>query len=266
MTTLASRVGEKRWREVFLLSVRLLKSADSLLQLMKQQIDSLLATDEKLQQYLAWVEEKSNSVRAPYKLAAMRAYYLLIDQNLTRYLDFDLALAENLDSTFAQDLVLAQDPDFSQDFAQDLAQDLALAQDLEFVQELGELDNLELDNLDLNEIVRDQNFEEELKHKLQQLKTELPNPGKDSDIFKQWWVPNGTNWIEKLRAIMIEHRNIGHDWQFTDSQEELLEKYCGANKLLVECLNSDCYVSRDVRKYIEDTLILPIKSIPPARL
>lgn len=97
---------------------------------------------------------------------------------------------------------------------------------------------------------------------MQQLKTELPNPTEDSD---KWWVTNGANWIEQLRAIMIKHRNIGHDWEFTDSQIELLEKYYGANKLLVECLNSDCYVSRNVRKYIEDTLILPIKSIPPVR-
>ncbi|BAZ11597.1 NACHT domain family protein [Calothrix sp. NIES-4071] len=65
---------------------------------------------------------------------------------------------------------------------------------------------------------------------------------------------------------MIQHRNIGHNWQFTDSQKELLKKYYGANRLLLDCLNSDCYVSRDVRKNIEDTLLLPIKSIPKVRL
>jgi hypothetical protein len=34
----------------------MLQSADYLLQLMKQQIDQLLATDEKLQQFLIWVK------------------------------------------------------------------------------------------------------------------------------------------------------------------------------------------------------------------
>jgi predicted NACHT family NTPase len=87
-----------------------------------------------------------------------------------------------------------------------------------------------------------------------------------NDTLKQWWKESGASWRKQLRAIMIEHRNIGHDWQFTDQEAELLEKYYGANQLLVECLNSDCYVSRDVRKYIEDTLLLPIKSIPKARL
>ena len=101
---------------------------------------------------------------------------------------------------------------------------------------------------------------------MQQLKTKLPDPRESSDILKQWWEVNGASWKNQVRGIMIEHRNIGHDWQFTNFQQEMLEKYYYANQLLVECLNSDCYVSRDVRKYIEDTLILPIKSIPPARL
>ena len=87
---------------------------------------------------------------------------------------------------------------------------------------------------------------------MQQLKTKLPDPRESSDILKQWWEVNGASWKNQVRGIMIEHRNIGHDWQFTNFQQEMLEKYC--------------YVSRDVRKYIEDTLILPIKSIPPARL
>jgi len=56
---------------------------------------------------------------------------------------------------------------------------------------------------------------------------------------------------------MIEHRNIGHDWQFSKEQQNLLQQYYSANKLLVDCLNSDCYVSREVRQEIEETLLLP---------
>ncbi|MBE9247924.1 hypothetical protein IQ226_01660 [Dolichospermum sp. LEGE 00240] len=44
-------------------------------------------------------------------------------------------------------------------------------------------------------------------------------------------------------------------WQFSEEQKELLQKYHDANNFLLECLNSDCYVSRDVRQYIEDTLL-----------
>jgi predicted NACHT family NTPase len=243
---LANRITETRWREVFLLTVGMLDNADLLLQLMKEHVDSLLATDEKFQRYLAWVEEKSNSVTAPYKKAAVRAYYFSLALNLARDLARYLDLALNRD--LARYLDLALDPyldlGLDRDFALARYLDLALTRDL-------------AQYLDIKD---------ELKHKLLVLKTELPDSEENIDTFKQWWKGNGANWTQELRAIMIEHRNIGHDWQFIESQKELLEKYYGANKLLIECLNSDCYVSRDVRKQIEDTLLLPIKSIPPARL
>lgn len=60
---------------------------------------------------------------------------------------------------------------------------------------------------------------------------------------------------------MIKHRNIGHDWQFSIQQKELLKQYYDANLLLVYCMISDCYVSREVRQEIEDTLLLPIAEI-----
>ncbi|MEH2467846.1 NACHT C-terminal helical domain 2-containing protein [Nostoc sp.] len=59
---------------------------------------------------------------------------------------------------------------------------------------------------------------------------------------------------------MIKHRNIGHDWQFSDGQKKLLQQYYDANKLLIDCLNSECYVSRTMRQQIEDTLLLPVKT------
>ncbi|WP_445632753.1 NACHT domain-containing protein [Nostoc sp. DSM 114161] len=44
---LGSYITDKRWREVFLLTVGILDNADDLLQLMKHRIDELVATDEK---------------------------------------------------------------------------------------------------------------------------------------------------------------------------------------------------------------------------
>ena len=60
---------------------------------------------------------------------------------------------------------------------------------------------------------------------------------------------------------MIKHRNIGHDWQFSDKQKEKLQQYYDANKFLVECLDSDSYVTREVREEIEETLLLPMAEI-----
>jgi predicted NACHT family NTPase len=76
----------------------------------------------------------------------------------------------------------------------------------------------------------------------------------------------GRNWTAQLRAILVEHRNIGHDWQFTNAQEQLLQQYCDANRLLIKCLNSDCYVSREVRQEIEETLLLPMSEVEKRRI
>ncbi|GAB4205433.1 MAG: hypothetical protein Fur006_61560 [Coleofasciculaceae cyanobacterium] len=70
------------------------------------------------------------------------------------------------------------------------------------------------------------------------------------------------NWVKAMRKVMIEHRNIGHDWQFSEEQKEKLQQYYDANKLLVDCLNlPDIYLSREVRQEIEETLLLPIAEI-----
>ena len=60
---------------------------------------------------------------------------------------------------------------------------------------------------------------------------------------------------------MIKNRNIGHvTGNIRGAQKKLLKQYYDANRLLVDCLNSDCYISREVRQEIEDTLLLPIKN------
>lgn len=72
---LVSHISDKSWREIFLLTVGMLQPANYLLQLMKQRIDSLLAADEKLQQFLMWVSKKSVVAEASHKPAAIRAFY-----------------------------------------------------------------------------------------------------------------------------------------------------------------------------------------------
>jgi len=91
--------------------------------------------------------------------------------------------------------------------------------------------------------------------------TQLPKVENNSKKFEQWCKASGQAWMEQLRDVMIKFRNIGHDWQFSNAQKQLLQQYYDANKLLVDCLNSDCYVSREVRQEIEDTLLLPISEI-----
>ncbi len=42
---------------------------------------------------------------------------------------------------------------------------------------------------------------------------------------------------DKLREIMQKHRDIGHEWNFTEEQIACLKDYFDANLLLVKCLD-----------------------------
>lgn len=74
-----SHVTNKSWREVFLLASGMMPRADKLLQLMKQQVDDLVAKNDKLQQFLIWLDQKSSLFQASHKPAAIRALYLALD-------------------------------------------------------------------------------------------------------------------------------------------------------------------------------------------
>ena len=76
--------------------------------------------------------------------------------------------------------------------------------------------------------------------------------------FNMWWQENGVTWYQLLRSYMIEFRDIGHDWQFSYQQKELIKQYYNANKLLVDCLNNACPASNAIKKEIEKRLFLPV--------
>ncbi|MDZ8236671.1 MAG: NACHT domain-containing NTPase [Nostoc sp. ChiQUE01a] len=259
---LVSHITDKRWREIFLLTVGILEEADDLLLLMKQQINNLLADDEKLQQFLTWINQKSCSVETRYKPVAVRAFYFSLSLYLSRSLDRDLfldlyrGLSLSLDRDRSLDRDLSRDlyRDRDRDLDRGLSLDLYLSRDLSLSLDLSRDFSLPL-FLDRD---RDLSLDLELKRSLQRLRDQLPDPRADREKSFNWWQTNGKTWTEQLRNVMIKHRNIGHDWQFSNDQKQQLQQYYDANKLLVDCLNSECYVSRSVRQEIEDTLLLPV--------
>ncbi|MBW4613109.1 MAG: NACHT domain-containing NTPase [Desmonostoc vinosum HA7617-LM4] len=247
LQSLANHITEISWREVFLLTVGMLDSADKLLQLMKQKIDALLSKDEKLQDYLSWVDSKSSSVKAPYKPAAVRAFYFTLNEDpaLALALPLDFALARSLKIPLDLNLDLPLNQAFNLPLNQDLALDLALDFALALALDPKLLPAL---NLPLN-LALDQAHNPELKRSLQQLKDQLPNQ------------ENAQAWVDQLTTLMMKYRNIGHNWKFHPSQTKLLEQYYYANQLLVDCLNSDGYISLKVRQDIENTLLLPANKL-----
>jgi len=260
---LAEKIADKRWHEIVNLAVRSQQPADRLLRLIKQAIDYSVSQDVKLQEYLTWVQEKSEAVNAPYKAAAIRAFYFVLDLDLNRNLDIARNLDRNLDIARARTLALDID----------LNRNLACAHSFTFDRNFTHILDLDIDiarnitldinhNLDLD-LDRNPDLDPTLVNQFQQLRTQLSENffEQNWEEFERWWETNGQAWTEKLRQVMIEHRNIGHEWQFTTAQKKTLRQYYDANKFLVELLKQKGAVSESVRQEIEDNLLLPIAEL-----
>jgi hypothetical protein len=72
-----------------------------------------------------------------------------------------------------------------------------------------------------------------------------------------WWKKNGDEWIRELKSVM----NISQVWGFNKEQKDFLQGYYYCNTLLIRCLRESVVVSNDVKKEIEDILLLPIAEI-----
>jgi predicted NACHT family NTPase len=233
---LVSHITDPHWREVFLLTVAMLRSADLLVQVMKQEIDALVAHDPYLQEFLMWANQKSQTIPSQSKVATTRAFYLALAQPSPTAAHFTLA------STLDQGIVLdAALENLLLEFAADHSQDFA------YVNACSEA----LNNILV--MVLDAGFYKSL----QQLKDQLPVPSQSRERLQDWWEQNYVAWVEQVRAAIAHYRDIYYLWQFTPEQQQVLQRYYDANQLLMDCLSSNCEVTAAIRQEIEATLLLP---------
>ncbi|MFZ4728939.1 MAG: NACHT C-terminal helical domain 2-containing protein [Pseudanabaena sp.] len=237
---LASKINDPRWHDILRLAVGMMRSADELLILMKEYCDRLLASDPQLQSLLQWVNQKAESVQVTDRIQSVRAFYLTLGRAIAQ------SSPHNLANVLARSLVLDLDLCQNRNLNVDLAFDLARALETKDGEDLG-LD-LELD-LSLALEYAQEAVDSQLADALTELIEACPE---DADSEIKW-----EDWANNLRQQTINNRNIGQNWNLTPHQLEHLRQYCNANRLLVECLESDCYVRQPVRQAIEQSLLLP---------
>jgi predicted NACHT family NTPase len=237
---LVSHITDPYWREIFLLTASMLRSADGLMQLMKQETDSLVAQDPYLQEFLTWASKKSQGNSPDTKPAMGRAFYQALTK--TPHLASHFALACTLDQGMFLDAAL-----------DDLLQASLLkeSKDFAYVHSCGEA----LSNI-LGMVV-DIGF-----HKsLQQLSDQLPNSNHTKASFNKWCKNNYAAWAEELQRAIATHRNVGSQWNFSSHQKQVLQNYYGANQLLLDCLHGNSEVTAVIREEIEATLLMPQKEL-----
>ncbi|MBI4783507.1 MAG: NACHT domain-containing protein [Oscillatoriophycideae cyanobacterium NC_groundwater_1537_Pr4_S-0.65um_50_18] len=266
---LADKIASQQWQERVKQLVKSQQPADRLVRLIKQAIDQSIAKEPTLQTILVWVLEKSEFVRAHYRPAAIRACYFALDLERAfdrdRAFDLDLdhalELARALDRTLNRTLDCALDLDLDLaltfDRARTLARNRDLALDRTFDLDCDRARAFALDRAFDRALALALARDSELKNKLDQLRRTLVQSYADGRDFQQWWQANGTEWTRQLRQVMIQHRNIGHNWNLTNDLKRQLQSYYNANRFLVELIKIEGAVSNSVRAEIEDSLLLP---------
>lgn len=238
---LVTHITDPHWREVFLLTVAMLRSADSLVQLMKQEIDVLVAADPYLQEFLVWASEKSRTIPSQPSAATSRAFYLALVQDPRQSSDF--ALASTLDQGIILDAVLDNlQLKCSLPCSPDSLQITTCRESLSKI---------------LGTVVDDDGFYKSL----QQLHDELPALHQSWAKVSIWWQTKHPKWFERLQEAIAHYRDLNYCWQFSPEQQQLLQGYYDANQLLLDCLNSNCEVTAAIRQEIEATLLLPQREL-----
>ncbi|NEQ99308.1 MAG: hypothetical protein F6K30_21810, partial [Cyanothece sp. SIO2G6] len=244
---LAGKLEETQWQDVVNKLVKSQHPADKLLKLIKRAIDQPIKAESEIQDFLTWLLIKSKSTHSAYKQSSIRSlfYSPCALKNSCRH-NFELALT--LDNKLARDQILSLALDRSRDCSDAsnlthhdtvaVALDLAIALDL-----------------DLDRVIKlSRECGCDLTTHLIKLREALPSSNRQTHT---WWKVHGPCWIEQLRQIMIEYRDIGYDWQFTDEQKQQLQRYYDANKFLVDLMKIEGAVTEDCRAEIEDGLLLP---------
>lgn len=267
---LAKKITNHKWQEVVR---QLIKSqpASRLLKLIKQAIDYSISQDERLQDCLAWIHEKSESVNTTCKRAGIRAFYFALIRDLASELPLSriLAVAGDLSLVDALDLARNLDLNLASAFAYNSRLDLDLNLDLDLARTINDVfarattsryaGNYAIDDALTYALETGNDI---LALELQRLRAQLPKSSSTEALQDfRYWSGERQAWAEQLRQVAITYRNIGHDWQFTSSQREALKQYHDINNFLVQLIRQSDTINTQIRQEIEDNLLLPIAEL-----
>ncbi|MBD2503741.1 NACHT domain-containing protein [Anabaena azotica] len=250
---LISNISEERWHKIFLLTISMLKNPDELLLLMKQKVDQLIATEEKIQSYLIWLYQKTSEVCDSHQLAKVRAFYIICNDVVAHSPNYALEWDFLANLTFNPEITLDQLLLTTLTCAIEL--EISFEQNLHDTHAFNHAHALNINFDEAIDIVKNDEFKEDL----QKLRKKLPSTESNIDNLRCWWLDNGKNWRNQLSNTLIKYRNIGHDWQFNEQESKLIQKYFNANKLIIDCLKY--YVNKQIKQKVERELFMPITQI-----
>jgi NACHT conflict system protein/NACHT domain-containing protein len=243
--------ADKRWREVFALTTSLLPDATQFMTAFRQTVDEVLGSDEKLRMLLTWASSKSTN--EPMDKWKIRIAYIDI---ALRYWARNPLLGDALYFAVSRNLGSEQvfpDPTFH--VSRKLVRLLAIADDFARFRLVGIIDNPEkykdLVKHVKNEIAHADSLSRQLKR------------GEFAKVLGRLVVPTGkwdaVQWkqfVAQLRELVIQHFDIGHEYNLSKREESRLGRYLQSTTLLQDCLEI-AVISPETKKSIQESLFLP---------
>ena len=224
---LANHIIERKWWEVFRLTAGALNSSDQLMWLAKQRIDQILASDDLFQQFIKWIENRSQLLDSSRNRQSIRSFLLYCGLTLNHVFTANISywvyprMSYILDSEFRSDtedclwldwnLIVAYvrghygfrwtrpvDKDSSPFLGSDF-----LARALTFLSSSKEKEY------------------EPLNTDLELLEKEIPDWKESPDAHMAWWKEEEKRqaWAKRLGEIIIKHRGVSQSWHFDDHHE-----------------------------------------------
>jgi predicted NACHT family NTPase len=278
LSEVVNYISNGNWREIFLLIMENSPTYGvNLILAIQSYTHALIQHDRKLQDFLEWVNAKSCKVHSPYpqKEFAIRAFYFKmgIKSQLHFYtgcmFDFyfdTIGTSMSIDTFLFDRLILAFeriprfiDEGFETEFH---AEDGQKYINYELYRELASIDLSSRIHLE-----SDPNLSPELIESLEALEELVPPFLEDREKYTQWWEDNHIDWANNLRDIIISHRNIGIEWEFSEEQNQLLVKYDYCTKLLFDCINANSHLDKlEIGNIITSTLFLPVEESEKRKL
>jgi energy-coupling factor transporter ATP-binding protein EcfA2 len=253
---------DERWREVFLLTTSLLPDAGQFMKAFRRGVDNLLGGDKELRELLAWVSRKVESTSTSPWLSGLSCLYIKLyfgtKSNELRRI-FDLIPHQNpeLDQAvrYTLDIASTRHDLLSKTGARslELSLDLNLSLILDIVCTRSRVRSSSLSLARARALARDLELEE-LEEELEDLWT--PTANATVSVWREC--------EDRLKELMIKHRDDWRWWELVTAQEVRLADYINAANLLRDCLEL-AFMPPDEKKAMLSSLFSPMPPVADGR-
>lgn len=235
---LIDNIGEKRWREVFLLTADLfdqVENPDQRLSIMIDQTFNIIKSDEKILEILAWINTIYYRVKDlssfPFTLKAFIFEVIVFMQNQEGY---------SINFENRRFIPYSSNDSFRKFFNH---------QKNEIIENIRNLNDIPLEDIKYFAEILPTLVYHEFK------KQQSINIKKIS--IENYWKLNNKAWLKLSSVIKPIRERSNTIFNFNNEQKKLIEKYYDCCNIIMICLNNAVKLNPEQRQKIENSIFLP---------